>query len=96
MGGLYGISLGAMFCGESMFAREDYASRAAFRGLCDLAWSWGFHFIDGQLPNTNLAGLGATVIDRSEFLDRLGRALEEPTRCGRWTHAQSGLQGVVA
>ncbi len=85
VGGLYGISLGAAFFGESMFSREDYASRAAFAELCRIAWGWGFHFIDGQLPNPNLGGLGARTVSRDEFLDRLGLALQEPTRKGLWT-----------
>jgi leucyl/phenylalanyl-tRNA--protein transferase len=85
VGGLYGLSLGAAFFGESMFSLEDYGSRAAFAELCRTAWAWGFHFIDGQLPNPNLADLGAAVLDREEFLARLARALEEPTRLGLWT-----------
>jgi leucyl/phenylalanyl-tRNA--protein transferase len=84
VGGLYGISLGAAFFGESMFSREDYASRAAFAGLCRAAWDWGFHFIDGQLPNDNLASLGARVIGRDDYLARLAGALEQPTRRGSW------------
>lgn len=84
-GGLYGISLGAAFFGESMFTLESYASRAAFAHLCRLAWDWGFHFIDGQLPNPNLRDLGARVVDRDAFLRLLARALAEPTRRGPWT-----------
>jgi leucyl/phenylalanyl-tRNA--protein transferase len=84
VGGLYGVSLGAAFFGESMFAKVDYASRAAFKKLCDLAWGWGFHFIDGQLPNDNLRQLGACVVERDEFLERLATALSERTRMGSW------------
>jgi len=84
VGGLYGVSLGAAFFGESMFSLVDYASRAAFKALCTSAWAWGFHFIDGQFPNDNLDTLGAATIPRSEFLARLKKALEEPTRNGRW------------
>lgn len=84
VGGLYGLSLGAMFCGESMFASEDYASRAAFQALCARCWTWGFHFVDGQLPNPNLLGLGATLLPRDEFLDHLDLAMREPTRRGSW------------
>ncbi len=84
MGGLYGLSLGAAFFGESMFSLEDYASRAAFAELCRTAWGWGFQFIDGQLPNPNLADLGAQVVSREDFLVRLGAALEQPTRRGTW------------
>ena len=84
VGGLYGLSLGAAFFGESMFSLEDYASRAAFAELCRTAWGWGFQFIDGQLPNPNLADLGAQVVSREDFLVRLGAALEQPTRRGTW------------
>lgn len=84
VGGLYGISLGAAFFGESMFTKESYASRAAFAELCRVAWDWGFQFIDGQLPNDNLETLGARVISRDAYLARLARALEQPTRRGSW------------
>lgn len=85
VGGLYGVSLGAAFFGESMFSLESYASRAAFQQLCRLAWAWGFRFIDGQVPNPNLLDLGATVVRRPAFLRLLAEALEAPTRRGPWT-----------
>ena len=84
VGGLYGVSLGAAFFGESMFTLVSYASRAAFAELCRTAWGWGFHFIDGQLPNPNLAGLGARVVSREDFLGRLALAMKQPTRRGGW------------
>ena len=84
-GGLYGVSLGAAFFGESMFSLESYASRAAFDHLCRLAWGWGFQLIDGQVPNPNLLDLGARVEDRDVFLRRLAKALGAPTRRGPWT-----------
>ena len=87
VGGLYGVSLGAAFFGESMFSLESYASRAAFHSLCQVAWDWGFQFIDGQVPNGNLRNLGARVVSRKEFLRRLARALAEPTRRGVWEAA---------
>ena len=85
VGGLYGVSLGAAFFGESMFSLESYASRAAFAELLRLAWGWGFAFIDGQVPNANLDSLGARTVPRAEFLERLERALAAPTRRGSWT-----------
>ena len=91
-GGLYGVSLGAAFFGESMFSLEDYASRAAFAGLCRLAWGWGFHLIDGQVPNENLEDLGARTVSREDFLQRLALALAVPTRRGLWK-AEEGLIG---
>jgi len=87
VGGLYGVSLGAAFCGESMFSRVDYASRAAFRKLCEVAWGMGFHFIDGQLPNDNLRQLGARVVERENYLGRLEVALGVGTCQGPWPAA---------
>lgn len=84
VGGLYGLSLGAAFFGESMFSAVPYASRAAFQALCRWCWTREFHLIDGQLPNENLAQLGARVLDRDAFLERLKQALALPTRRGRW------------
>ena len=84
VGGLYGVSLGAAFFGESMFSQVAYASRAAFSALCQRAWDWNFQFIDGQLPNENLRQLGAQVMTRELFLQRLARAMAAPTRRGCW------------
>jgi leucyl/phenylalanyl-tRNA--protein transferase len=83
-GGLYGVSLGGAFFGESMFSLEPGASRAAFRELCGRCWEWGFDFIDGQAPNANLHTLGARILDRETSLELLARALEKPTRRGAW------------
>ncbi len=92
VGGLYGLSLGAAFFGESMFSLESYGSRAAFADLCRTAWGWGFHFIDGQLPNPNLLDLGFRVLPREAFLARLAQALEHPTRKGSWTESSPALE----
>jgi leucyl/phenylalanyl-tRNA--protein transferase len=90
-GGLYGLSLGAAFFGESMFSLVDYASRAAFRALCQRAWQSGFHFIDGQFPNSNLDSLGAATVPRAEYLRLLQLAIDQPTEIGRWSaQGQSG------
>lgn len=83
-GGLYGVSLGGAFFGESMFSLAEGASRAAFAELCRRCWSWGFAFVDGQVPNPNLATLGARVMDREAFLGLLSEALALPTRRGAW------------
>ena len=74
VGGLYGLAVGAAFCGESMFSLEDYASRAAFQALCERLWIRGFQFIDGQLPNDNLTALGARTISRMEYMNYLEKA----------------------
>lgn len=84
VGGLYGVSLGAAFFGESMFTRVPDASKAAFAALCGKAWGWGFHFIDAQVPTAHLGRLGARLISRDEFRGRLGKAMVEATRVGSW------------
>ncbi len=90
VGGLYGLSLGAAFFGESMFSKAEAASKAAFAALCTWCWSHGFHFIAGQVPNENLERLGARVMARAEFLERLKDALLAQTRLGKWNYS-SGL-----
>ena len=90
VGGLYGVSLGRAFFGESMFSLVSQASRAAFAELTRLAWGWAFLFVDGQVPNANLAGLGARTVPREAFLELLREALDGPTRRGSWTGAGDG------
>lgn len=87
VGGLYGLSLGAMFCGESMFHLEDEASRIAFVALAEKLAEWDFLFLDCQVHSEHLARLGAREWPREDFLAELARALELPTRRGRWSQA---------
>jgi leucyl/phenylalanyl-tRNA---protein transferase len=83
-GGLYGVSLGAGFFGESMFARADDASKVAFVLLVEQLGRWGIDLIDCQVHTEHLARFGAVVWPRERFLARLAAALEKPTRSGRW------------
>jgi len=84
VGGLYGISLGRAFFGESMFSRASDASKVALVHLAGQVAAWGFHFIDCQLPTPHLATLGVVVMSRVEYLARLAAALDAPDRVGRW------------
>lgn len=84
VGGVYGVSLGAAFFGESMFARVPDASKAAFAALCVRAWDWDFQFIDAQVPTAHLERLGARLVGRDEFRARLQRAMQVPGRVGAW------------
>ncbi len=70
-GGLYGVSVGGVFCGESMFHRVPNASKFALLFLCDALKAQGLSWIDIQVMTPHLAALGATEIPRDEFLDRL-------------------------
>jgi len=84
VGGLYGISLGAAFFGESMFARETDASKVAFVALVEQLGRWSIRLVDCQVYTPHLASLGAREWPRREFLEALRLALDEKTRLGPW------------
>jgi len=73
VGGLYGIVVGKVFCGESMFAHESDASKAAYTVLIKHLKEWGYDFIDCQVPTDHLKSLGAKEVAREYFLDRLNK-----------------------
>jgi leucyl/phenylalanyl-tRNA--protein transferase len=83
-GGLYGVSLGRMFFGESMFARVPDASKLAFATLLGNLVHWDFALVDCQVYTEHLERFGAIDIPRREFLDVLRVALAAPTRQGPW------------
>ena len=84
VGGLYGVSLGAVFFGESMFALEPDASKLAFVALVEQLERWNIPMIDCQVYTPHLAGFGAREWPRADFLQALEAALEQPTRPGPW------------
>lgn len=84
VGGLYGLALGGVFFGESMFARAADASKVAFVHLVHQLQRWGFMLIDCQQYTEHLARFGAREIPRAEFLRRLHAALARSDRAGRW------------
>lgn len=71
VGGLYGVSVGGVFCGESMFASVSDASKVALAVLLENLKEWGYLFIDCQVPTTHLKSLGAIEVSREVFLERL-------------------------
>jgi leucyl/phenylalanyl-tRNA--protein transferase len=83
-GGLYGVSLGKCFFGESMFHLKTDASKIALATLVERLKSWDFHFIDSQMTTEHMVRLGAKELPRRIFLKRLQSALRHPTRRGRW------------
>ncbi len=85
VGGLYGVSLGAAFFGESMFAHRRDASKVAFVHLVRHLRAWGFHFIDCQVHTDHMERFGAIAWSRKRFLTALQHALRVPTHHGRWT-----------
>jgi leucyl/phenylalanyl-tRNA---protein transferase len=76
VGGVYGVQLGRVYFGESMFSLERDASKAALDGLVRNGLSQGLALIDCQLPSAHLRSLGSRAIARTEFLARLAQALE--------------------
>jgi leucyl/phenylalanyl-tRNA--protein transferase len=84
VGGLYCVSLGAVFYGESMFSAKSDASKVALVQLVRQLISWDFQIIDCQIHTRHVARLGATEWPRRRFLRALKAALRAPTRRGKW------------
>lgn len=85
VGGLYGVSLGRAFFGESMFHLVPDASKVALYHLVEWAIRKEFHFIDAQQSTSHLISLGAEEVHRDVFLKLLKEALQFPTLQGKWT-----------
>ena len=83
-GGLYGISLGKAFFGESMFHEVTDASKAALHYLCKWLAKNEFQFIDAQIETDHLLSLGAKTVSRNTYLTMLQEALKHPTIKGPW------------
>ena len=79
VGGIYGIAVGAMFAGESMFHRRTDASKVAFFGLMKLLRRSGYRLVDVQVESEHLLSLGCTTMPRAEFLPRLESAVRTRT-----------------
>ncbi|HTJ46901.1 MAG TPA: leucyl/phenylalanyl-tRNA--protein transferase [Kofleriaceae bacterium] len=85
VGGLYGVSLGAAFFGESMFARAPDASKIAFVASVRQLEAWRVNLIDCQVHTQHLERFGAREVSREVYLEMLHAALDEPTLRGKWT-----------
>ena len=84
VGGLYGVSLGKAFFGESMFHLRTDASKVALARLVEKLRTWDFDFIDSQMTTPHMLKFGAKEVPRRAFLKRLQSALRYPTKRGRW------------
>ena len=85
VGGLYGVSLGRCFYGESMFTHISNASKVAFVALVEHLRALEFDLIDCQITTAHLIRFGAREISRARFLDELKKALKSPTLKGKWS-----------
>jgi len=89
VGGLYGVSLGAAFFGESMFSRAPDASKIAYAAIVRQLDAWRIGLIDCQVHTEHLERFGAYEVPRQDYLDMLAVALDEPTKRGRWAFEMS-------
>lgn len=84
VGGLYGVAIGRMFFGESMFSGASGGSKVALAALAWRLHEWGWPLIDAQMENTHLVGLGAETWPRRHFLQAVTRLGALPEAPGAW------------
>ncbi len=85
-GGLYGVAIGQVFFGESMFSRRSDASKVAFVHLVEMLREWNFGLIDCQVATRHLASLGAVSIPRIQFVKILRKLCSRPGQKGNWQY----------
>lgn len=93
VGGLYGVALGKVFYGESMFSLERDASKVALKRLCDELKARDYAMIDCQMATPHLRSLGARLLPRADFLRLLRRYAEPPDNPTSWS---SGSESAVS
>jgi leucyl/phenylalanyl-tRNA--protein transferase len=84
VGGLYGIAIGKVFFGESMFSRVTDASKVAFVSLANQLDEWNFKLIDCQVYTSHLESLGAGMISRKQFISILNQYTNSPFEKAKW------------
>lgn len=87
VGGIYGVAIGRMFFGESMFSGASGGSKVAIAMLAMTLQEWGWPLIDAQVHNPHLDFLGARMLPRERFLRRIAPLVESPSQPGLWTEA---------
>lgn len=93
--GLYGVALGRMYFGESMFTRASDASKVAFIALCRQLAVWGYDLVDSQVYTDHLARFGARDIPRAEYLRLMDERIRQRGNPGRWRFDPEVLASVV-
>ena len=93
-GGLYGVSIGRIFFGESMFSLESNASKAAFIVLADSLTKLGFDLIDSQVHTNHMESLGAFDMVRKDFIKIIKMSVRKETICGNWGRLRDFNSGV--
>ncbi len=87
VGGVYGVAIGRMFFGESMFSSAPSASQVALAALCRFLDAHGFVLLDGQVASPHLSRMGFAPVRREDFLRACGEACARPALAGSWAHA---------
>lgn len=95
VGGLYGVSIGSIFCGESMFHIKTDASKIAFNHLCEFLTKNGFDMIDAQQDTAHFRSLGGYTIPRKEYLQLLSGYVKKPTLVGNWGDGSASKKLVI-
>lgn len=85
VGGLYGVSLGRVFYGESMFSRVSEASKFALKSLCEKLMTKNYHLIDCQIESGHLLSLGAQTIPRTQFIKEMNAGLQYDEEFVTWS-----------
>lgn len=91
VGGLYGVAIGRMFYGESMFTRRSDASKIAFVHLVQKLQQWGFGMIDCQMFTQHLSSFGAQLIPRQQFAAKLKELIHQENQFGPWQYRNLAL-----
>ncbi|TAL72910.1 MAG: leucyl/phenylalanyl-tRNA--protein transferase [Rhodanobacter sp.] len=91
IGGVYGVAIGKLFCGESMFSAVSGGSKTALMGLATLLRALGCPLLDSQVANTHTLRLGAVEIPRATYLHEAARLAALPGRVGSWARYASQL-----
>lgn len=94
VGGLYGVAVGRLFSGESMFARAPDASKVAFVWLVRQLQEWGYGLVDCQIRTDHLARFGAVDMSREDYLQRLDELVPTSGRPGPWRFDEGFSPGV--
>lgn len=84
VGGIYGVAIGRMFYGESMFSRASNASKVALLALACRLHDWGWPLVDAQVTSEHLQTLGAVTLPRADFCRRIAELVTQPGRTGSW------------
>ena len=95
IGGIYGVSIGKLFCGESMFSKESQASKIALSCLIGYIKQYDFPILDAQIKNPHLTSLGATQINRSDFISTVHQQIKIMPPAEIWQAKNLSMKKLV-